>query len=261
MLNKLIKYDLKWLNKVMIIYYIIFIALAIITKFVETLEMSTIVVIIDKILSGTFIACGINIIINSILRLWIRFNLNLYKDESYLAHTLPISKAKLFDSKILSGIISVGFSILVLIIGILIVYLNKDTIDAVKILLENINNTLGNSTLSIISLVLIVLLELIYMMNIGIFALTLGNRFNNGKILKSIIIGLATYGLSSLLILGIIYIIGLFNPTIMTLFQNNMPSASALKEIIYFSLAIYTIFNTVVYLISKTIFKKGVNVE
>ena len=51
MLGKLFKYDFKWIiNKAMIVYFAISIIFALITKFVETLEMTAIVTIIDKIL-------------------------------------------------------------------------------------------------------------------------------------------------------------------------------------------------------------------
>ena len=48
MLGKLFKYDFKWINKIMIVYYIIAIVLAILTRFVESIEQNLLIVIIDK---------------------------------------------------------------------------------------------------------------------------------------------------------------------------------------------------------------------
>ena len=44
-----------------------------------------------------------NIIINNVLRFWVRFRQTMYGDESYLTHTLPVEKNTLYASKMLSA--------------------------------------------------------------------------------------------------------------------------------------------------------------
>ena len=63
--------------------------------------------IVGKVCSGVTISMIFNIIINNIMRLWARFGSNLYKDESYLTHTLPIDKKTLYLSKTLTSIIAI----------------------------------------------------------------------------------------------------------------------------------------------------------
>ena len=125
MLAKLLKYDFKWINKVMIIYYTIAITLAILTRFVETLEQTTIVTIIDKILVGTLISCFFSIGITAIIRIWVRFRSEIYKDESYLTHTLPVKKSTIYNSKMIVAYTSVILSFLVILACFLIVTLNN----------------------------------------------------------------------------------------------------------------------------------------
>ena len=83
MLKKLLKYDLKWCYKPLLVFYILAIFFSIIVRIIESFEQSLIVLIIDKICSGIVIAMIINILINCFMRNWARFVRNIYKDESY----------------------------------------------------------------------------------------------------------------------------------------------------------------------------------
>ena len=51
------------------------------------------------LVSGTAISMMFSIVINNLMRLWVRFKNNFYGDESYLTHTLPIDKKTLYLSK------------------------------------------------------------------------------------------------------------------------------------------------------------------
>ena len=200
MLGKLFKYDFKWIiNKAMIIYFAISIFFALVTKFVESLEMTTIVTIIDKILVGILISCFFSTFITCLIRIWVRFNVNIYKDESYLTHTLPVTKGKIFKSKMLVSYLSVLLSILVILGCIAFVFLNDSTISYLKYMYNEAASSFGETTVivMIIALVAVVILEVFYMMQCGIFALVLGNRANNLKMVKSVLIGLVTYGIIS----------------------------------------------------------------
>ena len=90
MLGKLLKYDLKWTYKLLIVFYLLAIFFAILGRILTDIENSFILNIIGKICIGTTVAMIVNIIINSLMRSWVRFTRNLYKDECYLTHTLPV---------------------------------------------------------------------------------------------------------------------------------------------------------------------------
>ena len=77
MLKKLLKYDLEWCFKTLIIFYILAIFFSVITRIVESMEQTLIVLIIDKICSGVVIAMLINIVINCFMRNWVRFIRNI----------------------------------------------------------------------------------------------------------------------------------------------------------------------------------------
>ncbi len=264
MLGKLFKYDFKWIiNKSMIVYFAITIIVTLITKFVETLEMTAIVTIIDKILVGILILCFFSTFITCLIRIWVRFNSNIYKDESYLTHTLPVVKSKIFKSKMLVSYLSIVMSIVVILGCIAIVFLNESTISFLKSMYNDYKAVFGESTFigMIISTILIVILEVFYMMQCGIFGLVLGNRANNLKIVKSILIGLLCYVIISGVSLTILFIIAKFNPVIMELFTTDTPNMEAFKQLIYISLAMYFAYDVILYITSKKILEKGVNVD
>ena len=102
MLKKLLKYDLKSINIVLIVFYLLSIFFSLLTRIFLNIDNSFICNVIGQICNGTMIAMMFNIIINNMIRLWVRFKQNFYGDESYLTHTLPIPKKTLYLSKFIT---------------------------------------------------------------------------------------------------------------------------------------------------------------
>lgn len=261
MLNKLFKYDFKWINRVMYIYFIILFIITIAVKIVESFEQTLFITIIDKTLSSMFISCIVSIIITCLMRIWGRFINNIYKDESYLTHTLPVTKNELFNSKIISSIVSLLLSVLVILICVAIVYLNDTTIETIKIMYQSLINTYNETfaILFIIGLVLLILLEVIYFMMSGIFGIVLGYSTNNNKTIKSIIFGIVSYGILSIISLMILGILSKY--TNFEIIDGGFPTLSTIKIMGLTSISIYLIFNIIYYYIAKKIFNKGVNID
>ena len=82
MLKKLLKYDLKWNCKNLIVFYVLAIFFAVVGRGLSEIENSFILNIIGKICIGTSIAMIVNALINNLIRVWVRFSRNVYKDES-----------------------------------------------------------------------------------------------------------------------------------------------------------------------------------
>ena len=174
MIKKLMKYDLIWINKFMLIYFSITGILTILTKLSELFNTSFVGNIIYLVLRGCLISAFASKLINCIIRIWVRFNNNLYKDESYLTHTLPVEKNTLYNSKIISFILSLLLSLIVIVICFIIVFLDNDLINIIK----NITST-SDGIIIFIGIILIAILEFIYMMSCGLIGIILGNRTNN----------------------------------------------------------------------------------
>lgn len=262
MLKKLLKYDLEWCYKPLLVFYILAIFFSIIVRIVESFEQSLIVLIIDKICCGVVIAMIVNILINCFMRNWARFVRNIYKDESYLTHTLPVSKNKIYLSKILTAIITLLTSFIVIIVCLAISCLNKDTWIILKQSLEQSAIYFDSSVFSFIFVMIItIFFEFLFMMMCGILGIIIGHKSNNLKIVKSILIGFVIYMILSFMSLGALFVAGLLNSDIMSLFNNIEVSSNVLKSMMLVGIFVYAVYNLGIYFIGNKLLNKGVNVD
>ena len=107
MLKKLLKYDLENIFKFLIIFYSLALFFAILTRIFFSIDNSLVMNLLGHVTSGTAISMMCSIVINNLMRLWVRFKSNFYGDESYLTHTLPVDKKTLYLSKTLSSILTI----------------------------------------------------------------------------------------------------------------------------------------------------------
>ena len=262
MLKKLLKYDLKWCFKPLVVFYILAIFFSLIVRIVESFDQTLILLIIDKICCGVVIAMMISILINCFMRNWVRFVRNIYKDESYLTHTLPVSKNKIYLSKVLTAIITLLTSFIVIILCLAITSLNKDTWLILKSSLEQSAIYFNSSVFSLIFVMTItIFFEFLFMMMSGILGIIIGHKTNNLKIVKSIVIGFLTYIILSSMSLGVLYIAGLVNNDIMSIITNIEVSSNALKSMMLVGTFVYAIYNIGIYFIGNKLLNKGVNVD
>jgi len=262
MLGKLFKYDFKWINnKVMFIYYSVFLIITILVKAIESFEQTILMVVVDKILSGMFISCFISIIITCFMRIWARFIDNFYKDSSYLTHTLPVTKDELFNSKVLASIASLIIAIIIVLLGAFYVFLGDNGFDTLKIMYQSLIDAYNSSFafIFVIGLILLVLLEVLFFMFSGIFGIIIGHRFNNYKMFKSIAIGIGSYLLLSIIMFMILSLIG--NYADINNIVDGFPPLNTVKVFGGVGIITYLVFDIAYYFMAKNIFNKGVNVD
>ena len=260
MLKKLVKYDLIWINKTMIIFFLISLIVSSLTRIISLSSTSFIGSTLYFIFKIATVSCIVSTLINCVIRIWTRFRINLYKDEAYLTHTLPVTRETLYNSKIVSGVISIMISLIAVLICILIVYLDQDMIDKFSKIFKS-----GNTLFTFINVLIITILEVVYMAYCGIIGLILGHKSNNNKMVKSVLIGIGLYFVMQMIIFTIIFIIGMINSDISILFNNELTNdikfESAVKLLTLIVNAVYILFIGLLYMIGKWAFKKGVDVE
>lgn len=76
-----------------------------------------------------------------------------------------------------------------------------------------------------------------------------------------IVIGFGIYIISSAMTIGILYIAGLLNSDIMSLFNNIDVSSNALKSMMLIGILVYAVYNLEIYFIGNKLLNKGVNVD
>ncbi len=263
MLKKLLKYDLKYIFKVLIIFYILSLFFGILTRIFLGIENSFIMNIIGKICSGITISMIFNVLINNLMRLWTRFKNNFYGDEAYLTHTLPVDKKTLYLSKFLASLITLFSSILIIGLTLFIAYYSKENIVVLKNILLPLADIYGSTIIKILlAFLFIFFLEFANLLQSGYMGIILGHKMNNLKTGFSVLFGFGVYTITQIFVLLIIFIFGLFNKDIMNLFlTNNVINIEMIKFIIYLTIGIYTVTLIIGYFISLRLFRKGVNVD
>lgn len=263
MLKKLLKYDLENIYKFLIVFYSLAIAFAVLTRIFLNIENSFIMNIIGKICSGATIAMIANILINNVMRVWVRFRSNFYGDESYLTHTLPVEKKSLYLSKFLTFVITLFTSFIVIGVTIFVAYYSKENIESLKNMLLPIADAYGSTIIKILAAFLFIFfLQFANIVQSGYTGLILGHRQNNSKIVFSVLIGFASYIGTQILAVAMLFLLGLFNKDFMNLFiTNDVINVDVVKSIIYIAIIIYTIILIGLYIINLKMFKRGVNVD
>lgn len=263
MLKKLLKYDLKNVYKVLVVFYLLLFFFAVLTRLFLYVDNSFIFEIIGKICSGTTIAMFFNIIINNMMRLWVRFKTNFYSDESYLTHTLPVDKKTLYLSKTLTSIITLITSALVICLSLFIAYYSKENILLVKNLLLPLATVYDSTIIAIIlEFILVLFLEIMNMIQSGYVGIVLGHKRNNNKMAFSILFGFITYLLTQVFVILVVFLFALFNQDLMNLFYTvDALSISTIKTCIYLAIFVYTLNIFILYFVNIKLFNKGVNID
>lgn len=265
MLGKLTKYSLKDIYKILMIFYILALFFAGMTRIFSETSNSLAGEIITSILSGVTISMIVNILINNILRMWANFRRNLYGDESYLTHTLPVTKSEIYLSKTLTTVISFFLNVVVIALSLFIAYGSNENLEFLKNMLFPLESMLGSDFyLFIIEFFLIVFLELLNAVQCGFSGIILGHKMNGGKIGFSVLYGFIYYSASQVFVVIVMLISGLFNNDIMKIFtagEDYVPSFEMLKFILVLALVSYALAVVITYFVNLKIFKKGVNVD
>ena len=264
MLTKLLKYDLKYMIRNMAIFYILSIFFAITTRILFNMEQSVIINIIGQISVGCMFAMIINTLINTIMRSWIRFRDSLYKDESYLTHTLPVTKNELYNSKFIQTLIFFFISFVIILISLFIAYYSKENWSALTNYIKTITTGLNMSTSFFITMaIIIIFLEVFNAIQCGFLGIIIGHKMNNGKLGYSVLFGFITYLLAQTIILLLVFIYGLFDPTVMELFKTATINidVEAFKVLAILSSLLYMVIIFIMSILCKKELNKGVNVE
>ena len=263
MLGKLLKYDLKWVYKLVGIFYILAFIFSVIGRGLSLIENSVIFSVISQIAYGFAISMIVSSLINSLMRLRVRLVRNVYKDESYLTHTLPVEKKTIYASKVISGLVCIFTTTIVALVCLFICYYSEANIETLKSVLELTATTYNTTVVNLILLIAVVIfLEIVYVLLIGYVGIIIGHKSSKNKIAKSIVIGFVLYFAFQTLTLGVIAVYGLFNPEVMNLINTtDIINVEAIKSVMYVGIGTYIVYSIIFYWLGKKQLEKGVNVE
>ena len=263
MLNKLLKYDLKYMIKNMSVFYILSLFFAITTRILFSMDQSFMVKLLGQISVGCMFSMIASVLINVMMRSWVRFKDSVYKDEAYLTHTLPVTKNDIYNSKFIQTLIFFIISFVIVVISLFITYYTPERWESIKSLINTITTGLEfNTGLFITSMLTVIFLEVFNAIQCGFFGIILGHEQNNGKIGFSVLFGFGAYLFAQSIVLGLTFIVGLFNSSIGDLFKNNvMLDSSSFKLLTVLAIIFYLVIIFLMSIICKKELSKGVNVD
>ncbi len=263
MLAKLLKYDLKAIFKFLAIFYGLALIFAIITRMLFAVNDSLLTQIFAQIFNGATISMIANILINNLMRLWVYFKTNLYGDEGYLMHTLPVPRRDLYAAKFLAGLITLSVSTIIIAVVMAIAYLTPESFEGLKNFLLPITDAMDSTMIKfMVAIVGLVFLEVLSILVSGYLGIILGNKRLNERTRWSVGLGLVIYGVISVVVVIGVLIMAAINPEIgnSLLTGGEMPNISVLKPICILAMIIYTVMIGVCYLVSEKCFSK-INIE
>ena len=264
MLNKLLKYDLKYMIKNMSVFYVLSIFFAIITRILFNIEQSIIINIIGQISVGCMFSMIASTLINTMMRSWLRFRDSLYKDEAYLTHTLPVTKSELYNSQFMQTFIFFFIGFIVILISFFIAYYSKQNWTLLTNFVKTITTGLNmNSLFFITMLIILIFLEVFNAIQCGFYGIILGHKKNNGKLGYSILFGFIIYLIAQTIVLALIFIFGLFDSSIMELFKTTSAiiDVQAFKILAIVASLLYLAIIFIMSMLCKKELNKGVNIE
>ena len=264
MLIKLLKYDLKNMLKNMSIFYILSIFFALTTRIFFNMEQSVIVNIIGQISVGCMFSMVISTLINTLMRCWVRFRDSFYRDESYLTHTLPVTKSELYDSKFIQTFIFFFVGFFIVLLSLFIAYYSKENWVLITNYIKNITVGLNMNILFFIIMVIILLfVEFFNAIQCGFLGMILGHKMNNGKRVFSILFGFISYLISQNLVLVLLFVYGLFDPIVLELFKTTATSidVDSFKVLATVVSILYMVIIFAMSIVCKKLLKQGVNIE
>ena len=263
MLNKLLKYDLKYMVKNMSVFYILSLFFAITTRILFSMNQSFMINLLGQISVGCMFSMVASILINTMMRSWVRFRDSIYKDESYLTHTLPVTKNDIYNSKFIQTFIFFIISFIIIIISLFITYYTPDRWLLIKNAINSITTGLEfNTWLFIISMFSVIFLEVFNAIQCGFLGIILGYKMNSGKTGYSVLFGFCAYLIAQSIVLALTFIVGLFNSSIGDLFKNSiLLDSNSFKLLVVLAIIIYLIVIFLMSIMCKKELNKGVNVE
>ena len=120
-----------------------------------------------------------------------------------------------------------------------------------------------STTFFVIMAIIIVFLEIFNAIQCGFLGIILGYNRNDSKLGYSVLFGFIIYLIAQTIILSLVYVYGLFDPSVMQLFEtgNIAIDTSAFKTLAIISALLYLMIIFAMSIICKKLLNKGVNIE
>ena len=261
MIAKLMKYDIKNMMRILVYIYAVSIGLSIITRILNIWSDIQVIFWIKEIFAGLTYSAVASVIINAFAHVLRVLVSSLYKDESYLTHTLPVKKSELILSKYLSGLIVVLCSVAIAFLSLAIVLYSPEFMDMLGMMIEMVVVGFNMSVSTFITIfAVLVFVQLCAMMSMVFVAVVKGNMYNSKRILKGLLWFVVCYMVTMWVMVLVLLAVFAIQGNV-SMFLSEILSQEAFMSMIVVCLVVYMIASVVFYIIANKLFNKGVNVD
>lgn len=272
MLGKLFKHELRAVSKVLIMIHIALLAFSMIGRIVFYLVTTNKFALSDSLslMTGLYMVVYVFGIFIVTIITWLylakRFQKNLFSDEGYLMHTLPVTPAQHIWSKFfVFGLWSV-IDLIAIIASVLLIFVNSFTLPVIQDSILKIWDTLLQSfhmsgIVSTIYMLISSVLSIFFTIFFIYFCICIGNLFKTHKTLGAIGTFLVIY-LVMTFTNGIMMVTtGMLNTTVITEAQTvHYASANSIPYLLI-NLGVDIIITVVFYAATHYILSKRLNLE
>lgn len=200
MLRKLIKYDFKALSRYLIVIHAMLLIIAVLGRllFVGRLmsdpgrlsNAGAIATIIGIII---YVILFMTAVFGTMLMIAICFYKNLYSDEGYLTHTLPVTRGQLLISKTVSGSVWMLLDMMMVILSLFILVLTRPVLDSFSSYWDELLSAMGfpaSTGYGKILLAFAVLFIVSAVSNVVLIyvSITIGQLFSNHRVLGAVVV-------------------------------------------------------------------------
>lgn len=256
MLGKVLKYDLKSMGKSLFPLYAGLVVLALVLKFIGFITDSvssfsiTAFSFIYNIMFIFFIILVVGGLFYTFFVSIMRYYKNLYSDEGYLTHTLPVNVGSLLLSKVIASLIFIVLSVIISFISIMLVLGFNDVFNILKDGLEFFSLCSGmNVGTIVIWAIFFLLLSYICYILMVYAGISLGNMHSKNKITFSIVYTAVIYYVTQMLGVILLVIIFLITPDIMNQLDQAIPDKEYFLRVIGFGMGLNIVLLFVCYFI------------
>lgn len=269
MLSKLIKYDLKSLNRFLIIIHVFLLlaAAAVRVFFTERFNLATVEGVAYLTLAFilfSLLASGVSFATEILIA--IRFYKNLFSHEGYLTHTLPATRTQHLAAKTISGSFWLFLNQLLMVGSIFLVIATSDVVSLYRenknvFLTELALTGLDLSPAKVIPFMLLFLLLSTVASVIMIYAsIVIGQHFQSHPVLGAVISYIGINTIFAIISAAVLTASGLFlvisnDTAVMT----GIHATNNVVRTLYISMALSVVAAVVLYIISQGLMKKKLN--
>lgn len=269
MLGKLIKYDLKALNRFMFIIHAFLLAAAILGRIFLTGRLDFRSQELNLTLLLTSYMLYLLVIVAASLGTYmviaVRFYKSIFSDEGYLTNTLPVTRSSILLSKMISGglwtVLDVCLIALSTYILLSTTFLKEMLITHQTDIIQELNfSNITELTHCIYIIVFIFIISALSALPIIYASIILGQLFENHKILGSVVVYFALTTLISLLSTILMGVTGLLKDA-MTMANTSINFREYLMQLFTICTILTVSFAVVSYIVSHIVFNKKLNLS